>query len=457
MKKKIIIPYTAGIFALILLLVTVVSAGNPPVSMHIVADKKSYEASEPIKLEVNTVNISGADVIANEGFFNQDFYLEITFTDPDGQLIHTSYKNIGNDPGPPRKINNRKAVTAEIIPASASNYRMMNDAREFYELTKYGVYTAKITANLDTFSEYGTDSEGNVFGFLDDTGKESFSLLSNTISFEILPPVPGVKSSIETVVKLLKIGTGTKPPVSKKPLENVLVRLIRRSAVPADYYPINFKTYSLIWANVPPVRTSLTDSQGIAKFERITKDDYLIIALYDQSQDFRHMGSNIDSADPEWDDAEPVRKYLMVMEKADGKKSPGKTTKQKGSLLLITEPEYVEWDNTYELYPFVLESIGDWSVTATVNPPEGFVADHDTLSEDVNTELETLQFTITDIGSRWEETEVTYDILHKGKKKKIKSKIGVKLSKKLAKKKKLGIYGHTKSPGNYKGGKKHNR
>ena len=80
-----------------------------------------------------------------------------------------------------------------------------------------------------------------------------------------------------------------------------------------------------------------------------------------------------------------------------------------------------------------------------MSPPEGFVADNDNLTEDVNTELEAVQFTITDIGSDWGvSTGVTHELKHKGKKEKIKSKVGVKLSKKLAKAKGLDRFGKKK-------------
>jgi len=121
---------------------------------------------------------------------------------------------------------------------------------------------------------------------------------------------------------------------------------------------------------------------------------------------------------------------------------------------LITEPEYIEWNSTQEFYPFFFESIGDWGVTTSVSPPEGFVTDHDALSTDVNSEIESLQFTITDVGSKWEETGVTYELKHNGKIEVFGSKIGIKLSRKLAKEKGQGVYGDTESPGTFKGGKK---
>ena len=101
----------------------------------------------------------------------------------------------------------------------------------------------------------------------------------------------------------------------------------------------------------------------------------------------------------------------------------------------------MEWSGESELYPFVFDSIGDWAVTTSVAPPEGFVADYKSLAEEVNTELEAIQFTITDVGSKWKPTKVKHKIKHKGKTKKIVTEIGVKLAPGLAKKKGVSVYG----------------
>jgi hypothetical protein len=114
---------------------------------------------------------------------------------------------------------------------------------------------------------------------------------------------------------------------------------------------------------------------------------------------------------------------------------PAKHKKRTGSLLMIIEPEYVEWSGTEELYPFIFESIGDWTVGTSIAPPEGFVSDQDMVVENVNMEIEAVQFSIVDVGSEWVDTGVTFEVEHKGKKEKIKSKIGIKCAKKPAKKK----------------------
>jgi len=153
------------------------------------------------------------------------------------------------------------------------------------------------------------------------------------------------------------------------------------------------------------------------------------------------MGSPIGSDDANWLTGDPISKHLMVMLKADKKKVPGKTKRLKGSELLITEPEYVEWDDSQELYPFVFESVGDWGVSTSVIPPEGFVSDNESLSADVANELEVVQFTITDVGSKWKSTCVCQKITHKKRKQEIYDTIGIKLTKKLAKELGIDVWG----------------
>jgi hypothetical protein len=99
----------------------------------------------------------------------------------------------------------------------------------------------------------------------------------------------------------------------------------------------------------------------------------------------------------------------------NGKKVPAKYFEDYGSYLAIIEPEYIDWTGTVEQYPFVLEAIEDWGVTTTITPPEGFVADTPALTAEVADTISAIQFTLTDVGSDWTQTEVTHTIKHKGK------------------------------------------
>ena len=64
----------------------------------------------------------------------------------------------------------------------------------------------------------------------------------------------------------------------------------------------------------------------------------------------------------------------------NGKRVPGRSLEEYGSYLAIVEPEYLDWTNEQELYPFILVAEGDWGVMTSVEPPAGFVADYPELA-----------------------------------------------------------------------------
>jgi len=450
MKRLIqIISLTTGVMVLCMFMLSGALALTSPVTISLVTSKSAYQAAEAIKMQIQVMNTSGGDVIAQEGFFQQHFYLKLTFIDPDGKPVYTKYQDVGQEGGPPLRFQDKDAVLVETIQVGASRTDILEDARTFYNITKYGHWKAQVVAFLETYSAATTDTNtGKLIAYLEDqTG--SYEVKSNEVSFTIVSPTSTAKSSIQVDVNLQKIGTGTKPKVEKKLLEGLSVRLYSRASL-AQYEPANWKTYPLIWNNnsIAPVQEQ-TNSQGIATFEQVDKNAYVVITSYDSL----YAGSPIDSADTEWATG-TLRKHLSFMQKADNSKVPGKTTVQKGSLLLITEPEYVEWDSPQELYPFVFETIGDWGVSTAIAPPEGFVTDYSFLSVQVKDTTGAVQFTVKDIGSRWVDTGVTFTVTHKKKTKELKDKVGIKLAKKLADKKGLSIYGETEGPGTFSGGKK---
>ena len=161
--------------------------------------------------------------------------------------------------------------------------------------------------------------------------------------------------------------------------------------------------------------------------------DYIVIGRYENpaNDDVLYVGvSASDFACDEFNDASVItmNKYLQVIEKADGKKVPAKYRRLTGSELLIIEPEYVLWDDTEQLYPFIFESVGDWGVTTSVTPPEGFVADYPELSQYVDNALEAIQFTITEVGSDLVPTETTFKVDHNGHRRTVRSHVGIFLT-----------------------------
>jgi hypothetical protein len=233
------------------------------------------------------------------------------------------------------------------------------------------------------------------------------------------------------------VGLGSHPGSTSEPIANLHIRIFDKSpdSCLMRRFGVSHHHYKDVWDGCPNVRQgdAWTDVEGTASVDVAAPGDYVLIAQHDGV----YMG--VSAGDLQVN--QTMRKHLQYIVKANGKKVPAKYTEKKGSELLIIEPEYVEWDSSEELYPFVFESVGDWSVGTAVSPPEGFVADHDSLSEDVFTEVEAVQFTITDVGSKWEATEVTHDLQHKKRKERVRSKVDVKLSPQLAEQLGLTVWG----------------
>jgi hypothetical protein len=247
------------------------------------------------------------------------------------------------------------------------------------------------------------------------------------------------------------VGAGSTPDPRKEYLVGVPVRLY--SKAPGSCVGgmgVSWQNYQDIYMGCPlefATAQSATDGQGIAKFSAVPPGDYLAVgqAIVPRPEDptgntkeTLYIGVSVGQL-PVPDTV--VTKYLQVIQNYKNVNVPAKYRKIPGSELLIIEPEYVEWNDQSEPYPFVFESIGDWSVVTSVTPPEGFVAEPRQLSADVVSDLKALQFTITDIGSKWVPTKVKHKIKHKGKVQTIESEVGVKLTPELAKSKGIGIYG----------------
>ncbi|MBN2141736.1 hypothetical protein JW711_00245 [Candidatus Woesearchaeota archaeon] len=194
----------------------------------------------------------------------------------------------------------------------------------------------------------------------------------------------------------------------------------------------NWQHYEDIWNNCMPVQSCITDVDGECSMD-VGEGSYVTILKYVQNATSTIYEGQVDNTVCD----ETTQTKLTVMIKPNGKGSGGKVTTKTGSLLYIIEPEYVVWDGDAEPYPFILLSEGDWNVTVTIDPPEGFESNYDSLNVEVNSDEKAVQFQITDIGSDWVPTDVTFEIYHKGKKTKLKSKIGVGMTEELAKQKDL--------------------
>ena len=241
----------------------------------------------------------------------------------------------------------------------------------------------------------------------------------------------GTPGTLAIDAKLHTVGTGSNPGSTKGPLAQLPVRAFDKQNACVAQFGVSWQNFRNIWfgcAAAMPGGIGQTDRAGHTALT-VAPGAYLVIGEYDPpTGDPIYIGRSVGGVDA--GQTKPV--FLQVIAKANGTVVPAKYQTVTGSELWIIEPEYVEWNGTQELYPFVFESIGAWTVTTSVRPPEGFVADQSSLTTEVNTTLTAAQFTITNVGSKWVDTGVTHQLTHKGKKETVKSHVGVKLSDKLA-------------------------
>ncbi len=240
-------------------------------------------------------------------------------------------------------------------------------------------------------------------------------------------------ATIEARVHEMRFGFGWRPHVQKLPLAGETVLIYDRSAAEhCSHHHASWHGWHW-WRHVhadcdesPPVASGVTDANGVASID-VPPGSYIVIVLVDTDNDgvtdhvLGRRARNIDCGETK------IRR-LRLLQTPRGKRMAAKCRRWTGSDLLVAEPDLMVWDEIEQEYPFGLESVGDWGVAVTVEPPEGFIADTDSLATEVNSEIEALQFTVTEVGSDLVPTKTTLEISHKGATQRIDSKVGILLT-----------------------------
>jgi hypothetical protein len=262
--------------------------------------------------------------------------------------------------------------------------------------------------------------------------------LPKTVRISSLPPID---PNLKLIAKTHIVGSAeAHPPTYNEAISGMTVKVFDMAdSCVNSFGGKTWQNYGAMYNGCVPVRLGVTDSEGVLGFALPYEADFMAIGELVAS-DPVYIGTSVGEVLLEGSLKVKHIKLLVNLNKPE-KKVPAKSRKLTGSELLIIEPEYVEWSDQSELYPIVFESIGDWSVTTSVEPPEGFVADQDSLATEVNTDLKAVQFTLTDVGTEWKATKLKHKVKHKGKVKTIESEIGIMLTPELAKKKGVCIYG----------------
>ncbi len=239
-------------------------------------------------------------------------------------------------------------------------------------------------------------------------------------------------ATIRVTARQITVGIGWNPTVTIEPMVGLTVNAYRlapgscarqNTQLPV---PVLFSDFDNIFDNCTPTSSGVTDSAGVALID-VPPGNHVVIAKFDSNGDnvpddfVGRVANNVTCG-------EVQNELLFTIRITFNPFRPGRFTFLGGSELYIIEPEYVLWDGTEQQYPFVFQSVGEWDVTATVEPPDGFVADYDSLSTDVNNEVDALQFTITEVGSDLVPTKTTFDVVHNGRRRTVRSSVDIRLT-----------------------------
>ncbi|HRX86886.1 MAG TPA: HYR domain-containing protein, partial [Phycisphaerae bacterium] len=248
----------------------------------------------------------------------------------------------------------------------------------------------------------------------------------NTASESLDVTVEG-DSTIAVDARRFIVGLGHHPGITQEPLDNIEVCAYERgggSCALAECGILYLLRFGCILDNCAPVACATTDANGYAELN-VPPGKYVVIS--DDATQLvlpTPLGGVVE--DLGCGETELVR--LRQIEIATGRRLACRITRLTGSELLILEPEEILWDDTEQLYPFVFESVGDWDVTVEVTPPDGFVADYNELSEEVDNNDKAVQFTITEVGSDLVPTQTRFNVFHKGRQRVVQSKVGIALT-----------------------------
>jgi hypothetical protein len=389
--------------------------------------------SGPATISGDTVTMTGAGIVTVRGSQAGDAnYLAATPVDQSFTVIANTSSVVVTSSQSPALAGVAITLTATVSPTGATGAVSFKDGATAVACGVGSILTAPVATCTTSTLAVGAHAITAVYA-------GDGSLLGSTSPAFSQDISPSAKLQVKFDVYALQDST-SKPKVATVPASNALVKVFATSNACTGtlFKALNPKKWGEIFDGIDgpggvdgcPVVSfgsyqamATTDANGMATIivpplSLSLSNRYLVIG---RATNFDYLKTAV-VGDPLYSSYPVVSATagttrsvpLSIVATFQGKLVPGKRLEEYGSYLAIVEPEFMDWTDPVEQYPFILVAEGDWGVETSVTPPEGFVADQPVLSTEVVDDLSALQFTLTDIGSDWTETGITHVIKHKG-------------------------------------------
>ena len=251
---------------------------SPGLSLNIYVEPGAGEALEynlgedPVKLFLVLKNESSRVVVTERDFSLEELHHSLIITDPNGVRHILRPVDETHKMPIPYFIDEKAWSPAEKLSADWVKSTTIDDLREKVPvmLTTSGWYTIEAQQPFVRFASTGEFGSLGTLAVQDNANNWNGALIANKLQIHIKP-----QASAQLQIQVLD--SSSQPP---QPINQVLVRVFRKSELPADYTP------AASWSKTPYVLQGKSNPEGWVVWESasdvqcLSEDEYVVMAYY---------------------------------------------------------------------------------------------------------------------------------------------------------------------------------
>ena len=227
---------------------------------------------DPVQLFLVLKNESGSAIVTERDFSLEELHHSLIITDPNGVRHILRPSNEIHKMPMPFFINEKAWSPAEKLPIDWVKSTVIDDLREKVPVmfSTVGWYTIEAQQPFVRFASSGEFGSLGTMAVQDNPNNWTGALVANKMQIHITPPSG---AQLRTQV----LDNSSQPP---QPINQVLVRVFRKSDLPADYTP------AIAWTKTPYVLQGKSNPEGWVVWESasdvqcLPEDAYVVMASY---------------------------------------------------------------------------------------------------------------------------------------------------------------------------------